>query len=179
MTKLKKLLMIITLSVIILASLYIYTLTKIKLESASVNSLTNVTTSGFTLKGAIELYNGGLLPAKIPRFKYKLILASSNEEIVNGYVNTEIIMPRQSKKFSFSTRVSWIPTAKTAWELISNDKTYAYVKGNIHLLSFCNKDLDIPFKIKVNLKKYVEQFVNDELDKIGKAINNVIHNITG
>ena len=148
----------------------------------------DISFSGFTLGGNIELFNGGILPLGVDHINYRVILENSGNELASSYIDGKIISPQQTENFPFSTKINWVPTSELAWGLITPGETYAKIEGRISLADLKIIDFKIPFEKRVNLELYIRQFakkkieqavdkvtdtVTDVVDKVGEGIKSI------
>jgi hypothetical protein len=183
---------IIILSILIYASLYVYSLSKIDVKAVRINSLQDISLSGFTLGGEVDVYNDGIITVGISKITYSLALDGTGTQLASGVINGDDIPVKETASFPFSNKISWIPTAEVAWNLITPGKTYATLSGTVHVADVGFFELKKPFEQKIDLEPYIKQFARDQvqgtletatgvvtntIQKIGEGIKTVTGNI--
>lgn len=66
--------------------LYIYSLSKIEVRSVNLDNIGDISMSGFTLNGYVEVYNGGLIPVHIDHVEYDVTLEKTGDILADGNV---------------------------------------------------------------------------------------------
>jgi len=151
---------------------YIYSLSKVEFRKITINDLQYVNLTGFSLGGDIELYNGGIIPVSVNNITYSIVLEDSGKELGGGIIYGRLINPKQTKNFSFSNRVNWVPTVEVALGLITPGKTYARLQGTIYIADLGFTEIEVPFEERIDLKEYLKQFANKKIeDVVNKVVN--------
>ena len=150
---------------------YIYSLSKVEFRKITINDLQYVNLTGFSLGGDIELYNGGIIPVSVNNITYSIVLEDSGKELGGGIIYGRLINPKQTKNFSFSNRVNWVPTVEVALGLITPGKTYARLQGTIYIADLGFTEIEVPFEERIDLKEYLKQFA---VDKIASGIATIL-----
>ncbi len=167
----KVLILFVVFGALLLGVSYVYTLSKIELKSVNINSLQDISLSGFTLGGNIMLYNGGIMPVGINHISYEVQLEKYGTVLTEGYIQGEVISPGQTVSFPFSNKINWVPTAELAFSLIMPGETYATVSGTIYIADLKIIDFKVPFQARINLGEYIKQFA---VQKISQAVDTTI-----
>lgn len=176
--------------ILILSGIYIYSLSKIEVRSISFNNIEDISLSGFTLNGYVDVYNGGLVPVEIDHVQYEIILEKTGNRLANGYVQGTTISPGKTVKFPIANRINWVPTAEMATDLLNPGDTYIKVSGNVYVANLQFVEFKIPFQQRVNIEQYIRQFVASTvqqvvdtgkkiINEVGKVISDVINQILG
>ncbi|HHQ45489.1 MAG TPA: hypothetical protein ENN13_05075 [Candidatus Altiarchaeales archaeon] len=146
--------------------LYLYSLSKIELRDVRLNSISDVSLDGFTISGALVLYNGGLITVEVENITYDVVLEASNQSLASGAIVGGKIPRSATTEFLFSNRVRWRPTAQLAFDIIESKNTYATIEGEVYVADLYLTELRIPFKERIDLGDYVKQFVQEIAGKI-------------
>lgn len=157
---------------LILAGLYVYSAYKVSVKDVRVNSLKEISTSGFTLGGEIDLYNGGVLPVRIDHITYTVVLEQGNKTLANGTIEGRNIAAGKIASFPFANKINWVPTLDVAIGLITPGKTYAKVSGTAYM-DLKITQVKIPFETRIDLEEYIKQFAKEKLQGlIGDLFDN-------
>jgi hypothetical protein len=182
----------IVICLLIYGGLYAYSLSKIEVVNVRVDSLQDVSLSGFTLGGEIDVYNGGVLKVSVSQITYSLDIDGSEKQLTSGIIKGAEIPAKDTVSFLFSSRVNWTPTAEIAWNLITPGKTYATLSGTVYAADLGFIYIKTHFEKKVDLEDYISQFaknqpegtaekvtgaVTDVIEKIGEGLKTVTGNI--
>lgn len=176
--------------VILFGGIYIYSLSKIEVRSINFNNLKDISLSGFTLSGYVEVYNGGLIPVGIDHIQYDVILEKTGNRLANGYIQGATISPGTTARFPATNRIDWTPTAEMAIDLLNPGDTYIKVSGNVYVANLQFIEFKIPFQQRINIEQYIRQFIVDTVRQtvdtgikivagVGKAIVDIANHIFG
>jgi hypothetical protein len=172
---------VVILLVLILVGLYVYSISKISVENVRVNSLKEVSTSGFTLSGDIDLYNGGVLPVGIDHIIYTVVLEQGNKTLASGTIDGRTIPAGKVASFPFTNKISWVPTLDVAIGLITPGKTYAKVSGTVYVADLKVAEFKVPFEARIDLEEYIKQFAKENvqglIDKAIDAVGNFLNKL--
>ena len=158
------------------SGLYIYSLSKVEIKDVKVNGLEDVSLSGFTLSGNIELYNGGIVPVSFDHIEYAINLESDNHLLGNGYIRGDTLIPGKTTAVPFSNKINWIPAAEVALNLITPGKTYANINGIVFFKFLGFIDFEKSFTHRVDLEIYIKQFIKQTINQtVDKVVNTVQH----
>jgi len=161
--------------------IYIYSLYKVEIKDISINQLEDISLSGFTLGGDIEVHNKGIIAVKIKQITYSITLDDTNTQLASGLIQGASIPAKQTVSFPFSSRISWVPTAELAWNLITPGKTNATIKGDIHIVDLGFIEIKRSFEKKIDLEPYIVQFAEEQvektIDKVTETVKNTLDKI--
>ncbi|MBD3313670.1 hypothetical protein GF345_04470 [Candidatus Woesearchaeota archaeon] len=146
------------------AGLYIYTLSEIQYHGMDVSRINDIDSSGFTVYGNMEIYNGGIVEVRMDNITYNVLL-DSGREIARGNIQGKTLEPKTSREFHFSSRINWVPTTDVALRLLSPESTYATINGTVNVRDIKFIKFDIPFRKEVDIEPYVAQFISAKLNK--------------
>jgi len=184
MGAIKKTIAIVSVLLLILGGfggMYIYSLSKVEIRDIKINELQDISLSGFTLGGYIQLYNGGFLPVIVNHISYEVVLEASGKQLVQGYIDGKKISSKQTANFPFSNKINWVPTSEVAWGLITPGKTYAKISGSVYVADLKFVEFKIPFEKRVDLEQYIRQFakakIEQAVDKVTSTVTNVVDSI--
>lgn len=173
----KKLLFTLFLLLLVFGGLYVYSLSQVTVKNVSVDDLEDLSFSGFTVGGDIDVYNGGLLPVGVNHIEYRVVLESSNRELANGIIRGKTIYPKETVAFRFSNVINWIPTSEVAKGLISSGNTYARIEGTVYVADLKFIDFKVPFETRINLDYYIEAFVKKKMEEVVEKTVNTISRV--
>ena len=177
----KRIFVILLLVAIVIAGLYGYSLSQVQVRDVRISSLQDISFSGFTLGGSIELYNGGILPVGVDYVTYKVVLEETDLELASGRIEGKTISPKNVESFPFSNKVNWVPSAELALRLVTPGKSYAKVSGIVNVADFGIVDFKVPFEARVDLESYIRQFarqkIEQTIDRATKAVQDTVGNI--
>ena len=71
---------LVILGILLFSGLYVYSLSKVEIRAVGVNQLQDISLSGFTLGGDIDVYNGGLLTVSVDHVTYNMLTAIKLKE---------------------------------------------------------------------------------------------------
>jgi LEA14-like dessication related protein len=174
-SNLRKILIFVLIILIIYAGLWIYSLSKIEVKNVNIDSLQDLSLTGFTLGGNLEIYNDGIVPVTIDHINYAVTLESSGKELTRGNIIGKKIPAKKTVEFPFSNQINWIPTAEVAIGLITPGQTYAKMEGTVYVADLQVVEFKIPFEKRLDLEPYIKQFVKN---KVEETINNVVNTVT-
>ena len=180
--KLAKYAIIILVVAAALAAMFLYSIRDVKVVGASIDEIKDLSISGFSLGGRVRVYNGGFLPIRVDRITYNVTLGEVKGVLGKGALTGGTVNAKQTKDFVFDVNVEWVPSIDTAIELLLANKTYADVRGIVHVLEYKGLvKLKIPFSARVNLKGYIEHLVMEspsvELDGMMGDVAGIIGDI--
>ena len=156
----------VVLFLLLLGGVYLYSLSKVDVKKVNIKKLEDVSLQGFTLSGYVELYNGGFLPVKVDKIHYEVFLEADYRKIAEADIEGEWIMPKNSVKHNFETRIYWKTTAEMIINLIQKGATYAQIKGTAYI-----GGLEIDFVKRVDLEEYLKQFISEKAKSVvGKVV---------
>jgi hypothetical protein len=170
---------LLVLVVLAYAGLYVYSLSKVEIRDLKFNSMQNVSATGFTLNGYIEIYNGGILPVSMDHINYDIILESSGSVLTSGYIEGKKIPAGKSVMFPTSNYINWIPTAELAAGMFDKNDTYAIVKGTAYIADVKFTEFKIPFEVRINLEQYIRQFIASKIDTFVDKASDFITGMIG
>jgi LEA14-like dessication related protein len=150
---------------------YAYSASKVEVRDVRFIEAGNISLEGVDVLGAVELYNGGLIPVSVEKIDYKMILEHNEMELARGVINGGVIPAGGSVNYTISTHVSWKPTADLASSLLSGEGTYAKIQGTVYLNKLWFIDVSLPFEYRMDLGGYVKQFIAQQ---IGSAVGTLI-----
>ena len=150
---------------ILIISLYFHSLTSVRIESVKVDKLRDISLQGFTLAGEIDLFNGGLLPVKVSKISYEVVLESTGEQLARADIKGGWIAPRKIERYGFETTIYWKATKDVILNLLREGRTYAQIRGVAYV-----GGMEIPFMREVDLEEYLKQFVQEKLGKVVGAV---------
>ncbi len=163
--------------IVIFGGLYVYSLSKIEVRSVNFNNIGDIGSSGFTLNGYVEVYNGGLIPVGIDYIQYNVVLEKTRNILVDGHIQGNTISPGATVKFPVTNRINWVPTTEMAMDLLNPGDTYIIVSGNVNVANLQIIEFKIPFQQRINIEQYIRQFVTNvvqqAIDTGTKIINDV------
>lgn len=166
---------------VIYGGLYVYSLYQVEVSDLRVGSIQDISLSGFTLGGELDVYNGGLIGVEISKIDYSLVLDETGDSLASGSVQGGKISAKKTASFSFSNKIDWVPTAELAKNLIKSGKTYATLSGIVYM-DLGIVDIKKPFREeKIDLEEYVRQFiiaeVEDAIEEAAGAVTDTIEKI--
>ncbi len=175
---------LVILGILLFSGLYVYSLSKVEIRAVGVNQLQDISLSGFTLGGDIDVYNGGLLTVSVDHVTYKVVLESSGKQLASGFIEGKSVPPKETVSFPFSNKINWVPTPEVAWNLITPGKTYAKISGSVSVVDLGFVEFKLRFEERVDLEQYIGQFakqkaegavdkVKDTVSKIGEGIKSI------
>jgi len=176
--KIKIVVLLIFLALFLYGSLYVYSLSKVKVVNVNVNQLQNISLSGSTLGGGIEIYNGGIVPVGIDHIDYFITLENNGEELASGRIDGKKIPPRSTVNYPVSARISWIPSSQVAWGLITPGATYVKVAGTVYVADLGIIDFKVPFSTRVNIEQYIRQFAKTKIQQAAQKVVDTTKNIS-
>lgn len=150
------------------AGVFFYSLHQVEIKNFSFGELKDVSLTGFTVQGNLELYNGGVIPIKISSVNYTVVLEASGAELARGHVEGAKIYPKQSVLFPISSKINWAPTAELLTLMMKGDEVYIIVKGDVYLVANIVK---LPFEKRINI---AEQIIPLLAEKAQDAMNSII-----
>ncbi|MBN2112237.1 hypothetical protein JW707_04010 [Candidatus Woesearchaeota archaeon] len=145
--------------VAIASVLLFYSAKDVSVVSAGVTSVSELSIDGVTLKGYVDVHNGGFLPAGVKNITYTVELEEMENVIGRGVLEGGIVKPKETGRFPYSIRIEWVPSIQTALDLLLSKHTFAKVEGVVNVASIKVVRVELPFSAKVNLEGYIEQFV--------------------
>lgn len=154
----------------------IYSYSKIEVRGVDSVQLEDMSLKGFSVKGDILVYNGGITSVSIDSIVYNITLESTGELLSQGYVEGKKISAKETEKFGFSNDISWLPSVDTAIGLATSDEVYVVVSGNVYVNTFLAK-ISLPFEKKVDIKPYVIQFAQEKIESIGGKVGMLIESL--
>jgi LEA14-like dessication related protein len=157
---------IILIIVLVYVALYAYSLSKVEVRNVQVDSLRDVTPSGFTLSGAVEVYNGGIVPVRIDAITYNVTLSKNSQHLTTGTIAGAKIGPKQTAQYRFNNTINWVPSAAFAYEIITGGDTDAIMQGTVSI----NSLMEVPFERRIDLGEYLKQFMGNSL---GAAVDTI------
>lgn len=191
----KNLILFIAAGIVILvavAGLFAYSAKDVEVVSADISTIKDLSFTGVTIEGDIEVYNGGFLPVIVDMITYTVMLENVEGIVGEGNITGGTVMPGENGVFPVVIRLEWIPSLETALELITSEKTFAEVSGIVHIAELKGFiKLELPFTARVNLQGYVEQFMptfpsikpggitSDIIEGVGDVIDIVSENAEG
>ena len=158
MKKLFKIIFLIVVLAVIAAGFLFYSSKDVSVVSANVTSAEELSITGITLRGYVDVYNGGFLPAGVENITYNVTLENVDGIIGKGFLDGGIIKPKETKRFPVSIRIAWVPSIETALDLLFSDSTFARVEGVVNIASIKVVRVRLPFSARANIKGYIEQF---------------------
>lgn len=179
MGNITKLLVLIIWIFLLFGGIYVYSLSKVEVRSINFNNLGDISLSGFTLNGYVEVYNGGLIPIGIDHIQYDVILEKTGDRLANGYVQGATISPGKIEQFHITNRINWIPTAEMAVDLLNPGGTYIKISGNVYIVNLQIIEFKMPFQQRFDIKQYISQFITNTVQQVvdtGKKIINEVGN---
>lgn len=168
----KKIIPIIFILIIAYLGIYAYSLSKVEIKSVEFDEITKVNSSGFTLDGYAELYNGGIMPVKIDHIEYQIVLESTEEVLSKGVIEGQTVKPKESIKFDALADISWIPAKDAALELIRPGETNATVSGDAYVSVLGFIETRVPFEETVDLEPFLKEAIEKKMDEMIKDIFN-------
>lgn len=171
------------LGALLFAGLHVYSLSEIEIKAVGVNQLQDISLSGFSLGGDIDVHNGGLLTIGVNHITYEVILESSGKQLASGLIEGKPVPPKETVSFPFSNKINWVPTAEVAWNLLTPGKTYAKISGSVSVIDLGFVEFKLRFEERVDLEPYIKQFAKQpEVDKVKDTVSKIgegIKSITG
>lgn len=156
-------------AIAIYAGLYYHTLSKISLRNVAVDGLKELSLTGFTLTGHIDLANAGVLTINLDHIEYNVSL-ETGKILTTGYIQGAPLIPKQIASFRFENRINWVPTAELAKSLLTKNHTYLVLSGTVYV----TEKSKVPFERVVTADEYVEQFLPKERkEQIQKVIEEI------
>jgi hypothetical protein len=168
---------LIILSLLSYGFIYIYSLSKIQISNFEINNIKNISLSGFTLEGNIEIQNKGIVPVEISYIEYSVILESNEKELTKGRIKGGKTNPRKKENYLLSTKINWIPTAQIAWETITSKTAKIKIAGNVHVADFKIFNFKIPFSETIDIEPYIKQFAKEKIHQAMQKIEDTTKNI--
>ena len=112
----------------------------------------------FTVEGAGELYNPGMIPVTIREINY--IGTIKNETVFEGAIAGMTIPAGEAVEFPFSEEIDWVPDAGTVQEILAgqNVTLVIYTEADVSYLYFftVTGEKEIELSITQLVKPYVE-----------------------
>jgi len=149
--------------------IYFYSLSKVTLQDVKITQLKDVDLEGFTFGGDIILINNGWLDVEIKNITYDIILEINDTKLGDGVIQGKKLPKDEPVDFPFSTRISWVPSAELAVELLESEEVFIALKGDVHV----TETITLPIEEKIDIKPFVDQFVETklgELKDVGMAL---------
>ncbi|MBU0536726.1 MAG: hypothetical protein KKE20_07195 [Nanoarchaeota archaeon] len=170
---------LILVSVVLYAGIYIYSLTKIEYTGMENITFSDISMTGMTMNSQLKLYNGGLVRAKIDNITYDINLESTGERIAEGFIDGKTILAGQAEVFPASSRIHWAPSADAALSLLTQEATYILINGTVHVSELEFTEIGIHFEKQVDIEPYLAQFISAKLnqttlDLVGSLIDALI-----
>ena len=146
--------------IIAVAGLFAYSAKDVEIVSADISTIKDLSFTGVTIEGEIEVHNGGFLPVIVDMITYSVVMEDIEGVVGEGNITGKTVMPGENEMFPVVIRLEWVPSLETALELITSNSTYAEVAGIVHIAELKGFiKLELPFTARVNLQGYVEQFM--------------------
>lgn len=185
-----KLLVLIIGILLLFGGIYVYSLSKIEVRSINLNNIGDISLSGFTLNGHVDVYNGGLIPVGIDHVQYDVILEKTGDRLASGYIQGTIISPGTTVQLPITNKIDWTPTVEMAVDLLNQGDTYIKVSGNVYVANLQIIEFKIPFQQRINIEQYIRQFIVSTVQQVvdtgvkiiagvGKAIVDVANQVFG
>jgi LEA14-like dessication related protein len=152
---------VILISLGIYSWLYIDSLNKVELQDFTVTGFEGLSFSGVTLKGNIQVYNGGRFPVDIENITYKVVLNDTNDLLSEGYILGEKIEGKSKANFPISVSISWPTTAKTMLGMLTSKHMYVKVTGSVYVKYLFFMKSEVKYEQEMDLKSYLPKEVVD------------------
>ncbi len=162
---------------LLIGGIYVYSLSKVEIRSINFNSLEDISMSGFTLNGYVEVYNGGLIPVGIDHVQYDVILEKTGNKLANGYIQGATISPGAVARFPIKNRINWVPTAEMAVDLLNPGDTYIKISGTVYIANLQIIEFKIPFQQRINIEQYIRQFITNAIQQVVDTGKNIVNDV--
>jgi anionic cell wall polymer biosynthesis LytR-Cps2A-Psr (LCP) family protein len=155
---------------------YLYSLTQVTVERIEVNSLQDVSMTGFTLGGNIFVRNDGIVDVSIRHIQYAVTLQATQQELANGIIPGDKVPAGSSVAFPMSTRINWVPTAVFAKQLFNGGNTKILIHGTVDVANLGITSITVPFEKEIDLGEYIRQFIMEEVKQVVQAVSETVKN---
>lgn len=161
---------VILIAIILFCSIYLYSLTKIKISKLSFGEIKEISGQGFTIPIDIYINNYGFFPVKIKNISYTINVPYKNQNIATNSLSDLKINSSKTNILHIEQKIIWIPEVEFFWDYYKEDLNKANLEGNVLI-----KDLKIiRFEEKINgninislyLKQYQQNSTKSIVDKI-------------
>lgn len=131
------------------------------LEDFELNNIKDISTDSFVVDGKFSVSNPSQLSVPVKSIEYDIVLKKTDEVISSGSIPGFNLNKEEVTDIPFSQEIKWVPSAKLALDLLTEDEVYATVKGKIRINLPKVQEYELPFSKDFDIKDYVNQFADE------------------
>lgn len=133
-----------------------YGLQDVSFVDLELNGIKEITLSSFTLRADLLLHNPSDLSVPVKEVRYTIYDSKTNKEVSSGLIPGFELTKKATSRIPFEQQIKFGPTAFLAASLVTDEKMYVLVKGEVFLDVAGARENAIPFEKEVEIKQYMK-----------------------
>lgn len=162
----------------------VFGLNEVSFEDFEVKSIKEISSGSITITADLLLHNPSGISVPVREVRYTIYNTKTKAEVSTGIIPAFELARKTTSRIPFEQQIKFLPTASLASAMVTDEKVYVVVKGEVFLDISGARKKAIPFEKKIEIKQYVNvpfpstrESLNDDGTRSSTADSSVVERL--